>query len=312
MHTLICGSMAYDTIMVFQDQFKKHILPEKIHILNVAFLVPEMRREFGGCAGNIAYNLMLLGEQPRIMATVGDDFTNYTQRLANLGLSQAHIRHIPGSYTGQAFITTDLDDNQITAFHPGAMGMSHLNHVTDAKDISLGIVSPDGRDGMLQHAREFREAGIPWVFDPGQGMPMFSGEELLNFVAQADYVTVNDYEAQMLQDKTGKKIAELAKGKRAFIITRGGEGSTIYANGKEIIIPCAKPTALLDPTGCGDAYRAGLLHGIQQGWDWETTGRLSSLLGSLKIASRGGQNHAPSKDELTQLFKQQFGFAIML
>lgn len=312
MHTLICGSMAYDTIMVFQDQFKKHILPEKIHILNVAFLVPEMRREFGGCAGNIAYNLMLLGEQPRIMATVGDDFANYTQRLNTLSLSQAHIRHVPGSYTGQAFITTDLDDNQITAFHPGAMGMSHLNHVSDAKDISLGIVSPDGRDGMLQHAREFREAGIPWVFDPGQGMPMFSGEELLNFVAQADYVTVNDYEAQMLQDKTGKKIAELAKGKRAFIITRGGEGSTIYADGKEIIIPCAKPAALLDPTGCGDAYRAGLLHGIKKGWDWETTGRLASLLGSLKIASRGGQNHTPSKEDLERQFKQHFGFALTL
>jgi adenosine kinase len=312
MHTLICGSMAYDTIMVFQDQFKKHILPEKIHILNVAFLVPEMRREFGGCAGNIAYNLMLLGDQPRIMATVGDDFANYAKRLDTLGLTQAHIRHIPDSFTGQAFITTDLDDNQITAFHPGAMGMSHLNHVSDAKNITLGIVSPDGRDGMLQHAKEFREASIPWVFDPGQGMPMFSGDELLNFVAQADYVTVNDYEAQMLQDKTGKKIDELAKGKRAFIITRGGEGSTIYADGKEIIIPCAKPTALLDPTGCGDAYRAGLLHGIQQGWDWETTGRLASLLGSLKIASRGGQNHTLSKDELTQQFQQHFGFAIPL
>jgi adenosine kinase len=312
MHTLICGSMAFDTIMVFQDQFKKHILPEKIHILNVAFLVPEMRREFGGCAGNIAYNLKLLGEQPRIMATVGDDFSSYTVRLSQLSLSQVHIRHIPGSYTGQAFITTDLDDNQITAFHPGAMGMSHLNHVTDAKDISLGIVSPDGREGMLQHAQEFCEAGIPWVFDPGQGMPMFSGEELLNFVAQADYVTVNDYEAQMLQDKTGKKIEELAKGKRAFIITRGGEGSTIYADGKEINIPTAKPTALLDPTGCGDAYRAGLLHGIQKGWDWETTGRLASLLGSLKIASRGGQNHAPSKDELEQQFQRHFGFAITL
>jgi adenosine kinase len=312
MHTLICGSMAFDTIMVFQDQFKKHILPEKIHMLNVAFLVPEMRREFGGCAGNIAYNLKLLGEQPRIMATVGDDFSSYTVRLGQLGLSQAHIRHIPSSYTGQAFITTDLDDNQITAFHPGAMSMSHLNHVAEAKNISLGIVSPDGREGMLQHAREFHEAGIPWVFDPGQGMPMFSGDELLDFVAQADYVTVNDYEAQMLQDKTGKKIEELAKDKRAFIITRGGEGSTIYANGKEIIIPSAKPTALLDPTGCGDAYRAGLLHGIQQGWDWETTGRLASLLGSLKIASRGGQNHTLSRDELAQQFLQHFGFSIPL
>ena len=312
MHTLICGSMAYDTIMVFQDQFKKHILPEKIHMLNVAFLVPEMRREFGGCAGNIAYNLKLLGNNPLIMATVGDDFSNYALRLEKLGLSQAHIRHIPGSYTGQAFITTDLDDNQITAFHPGAMSFSERNHVSDAQKISLGIVSPDGRGGMMQHAREFHEAGIPWMFDPGQGLPMFGGEELLQFVAQADYVTVNDYEAQLLQDKTGKKIEALAKTVRAFIITRGSEGSIIYADGKEIIIPCAQPTALLDPTGCGDAYRAGLLHGIQQGWDWETSGRLGALLGALKIASRGGQNHAPTRDELMGLYKQHFGCDISL
>jgi adenosine kinase len=312
MHTLICGSMAYDTIMVFQDQFKKHILPEKIHMLNVAFLVPEMRREFGGCAGNIAYNLKLLGGHPLIMATVGDDFSTYALRLEKLGLTQAHIRHIPGSYTGQAFITTDLDDNQITAFHPGAMSFSEQNHVGDAKTVSLGIVSPDGRAGMLQHAREFHEAGIPWIFDPGQGMPMFSGDELLRFVEQADYVTVNDYEAQLLQDKAGRKIEELAKGKRALIITRGGEGSTIYADGKEILIPCAKPAALLDPTGCGDAYRAGLLYGIRQDWDWETTGRLASLLGTVKIASRGGQNHAPTGDELCALFQQHFGYGIKL
>jgi len=312
MHTLICGSMAYDTIMVFQDQFKKHILPEKIHILNVAFLVPEMRREFGGCAGNIAYNLKLLGGNPLIMATVGDDFSTYAMRLEKLGLTQAHIRHISGSYTGQAFITTDLDDNQITAFHPGAMGFSEQNHVGDAKTVSLGIVSPDGREGMLQHAREFHEAGIPWVFDPGQGMPMFSGDELLRFVEQADYVTVNDYEAQLLQDKTGKKTRELADGKRAFIITRGGEGSTIYSDGREINIPSAKPVALLDPTGCGDAYRAGLLYGIQQNWDWEITGRLASLMGALKIASRGGQNHAPTRDELMTLFRFNFELDIKL
>jgi len=312
MHTLICGSMAYDTIMVFPDQFKKHILPEQIHILNVAFLVPEMRREFGGCAGNIAYNLKLLGGSPLIMATVGDDFGPYAARLEKLGLPQQHIRPVEGSFTGQAFITTDLDDNQITAFHPGAMGFSERNHVGDAKRVSLGIVSPDGREGMLQHAREFREAGIPWVFDPGQGMPMFGGEELLRFVELADYVTVNDYEAQLLQDKTGRKLDELARGKRALVVTRGGEGSTIYADGKEIIIPCAQATELTDPTGCGDAYRAGLLHGIQQGWDWETTGRLASLLGTIKIASRGGQNHAPTRDELKTQFRQHFGFEVPL
>jgi adenosine kinase len=312
MHTLICGSMAYDTIMVFPDQFKKHILPEQIHILNVAFLVPEMRREFGGCAGNIAYNLKLLGGKPLIMATVGDDFGPYAARMEKLGLSQQHICHVPDSFTGQAFITTDLDDNQITAFHPGAMGYSEENSVADAKEVTLGIVSPDGRNGMLQHAREFHEAGIPFVFDPGQGMPMFGGEDLLNFVEQADYVSVNDYEAKMLQDKTGKTIDELAKRVRALIITLGAKGSVIYADGKETNIPAAAPKKVLDPTGCGDAYRAGLLHGIQQGWDWDTTGRLASLMGALKIASRGGQNHAPSREELVAQFKKHFAYSISL
>ncbi|MBK8569963.1 MAG: carbohydrate kinase family protein [Nitrosomonadales bacterium] len=312
MHTLICGSLAYDVIMVFNDQFKNHILPEQIHILNVSFLVPEMRREYGGCAGNIAYNLKLLGGNPLIMATVGDDFGPYTSRLDKLGLSQQYIRYVPDSFTGQAFITTDRDDNQITAFHPGAMGFSEQNHVYDAKGVTLGIVSPDGRAGMLQHAQEFHAAGIPFVFDPGQGMPMFSGDELLNFVKQADYVTVNDYEAKLLQDKTGKKIEELSKLTRAFVITLGAQGSLIYADGKEVRIPTPMAETLLDPTGCGDAYRAGLLHGIQQGWDWDTTGRLASLLGSLKIASRGGQNHKPTRDELSTLFQKNFGYSINL
>ncbi|MDO9101796.1 MAG: carbohydrate kinase family protein [Candidatus Nitrotoga sp.] len=312
MHTLICGSLAYDVIMVFNDQFKNHILPEQIHILNVSFLVPEMRREYGGCAGNIAYNLKLLGGNPLIMATVGDDFGPYTSRLDKLGLSQQYIRYVPDSFTGQAFITTDRDDNQITAFHPGAMGFSEQNHVYDAKGVTLGIVSPDGRAGMLQHAQEFHAAGIPFVFDPGQGMPMFSGDELLNFVKQADYVTVNDYEAKLLQDKTGKKIEELSKLTRAFVITLGAQGSLIYADGKEVRIPTPMAETLLDPTGCGDAYRAGLLHGIQQGWDWDTTGRLASLLGSLKIASRGGQNHKPTREELSTLFQKNFGYSINL
>lgn len=312
MNTLICGSMAYDTIMVFKDHFKKHILPEQIHILNVAFLVPEMRREYGGCAGNIAYNLQLLGGRPLIMATVGDDFAPYTARLEKLGLPQQYIRHVPGTFTGQAFITTDLDDNQITAFHPGAMGHSHLNHVADAQDVSLGIVSPDGRDGMMQHAEEFAEANIPFVFDPGQGIPMFSGNELLRLIGQADYLTANDYEARMLQDKTGKKLDELAGMVRALIVTLGPDGSMVYAGGKEIAIPTPKAPAVVDPTGCGDAYRAGLLYGIQQGWDWETTGRLASLMGALKIASRGGQNHKPSRQELMDLFQKHFGYAITL
>jgi len=312
MRTLICGSMAYDTIMVFPDHFKKHILPEQLHILNVAFLVPTMRREYGGCAGNIAYNLKLLGGNPQIMATVGDDFMPYAKRLEKLGISQKHIRHVADSFTGQAFITTDLDDNQITAFHPGAMGFSHQNKVGDAAEIVLGIVSPDGRDGMIEHAEQFVEAGIPFVFDPGQGMPMFSGDDLLRFIDQATYVTVNDYEAKLLQDKTGMTLAQIAERVTALIVTLGGDGSMIYANGKEIAIPTPKPASIVDPTGCGDAYRAGLLYGIQSGWDWETTGRLASLLGSIKIASRGGQNHAPTRDELKAQFQQHFGFALPL
>ena len=312
MHTLICGSLAYDIIMVFDDQFKNHILPEQIDILNVSFLVPDMRREYGGCAGNIAYNLNLLGGSPLIMATVGDDFDSYASRLDTLGLSQQHIRRIQGTFTGQAFITTDLDDNQITAFHPGAMGFSEQNQVLDAKEVALGIVSPDGRAGMLQHAHEFHAAGIPFMFDPGQGIPMFGSDELLNFVRQADYVAVNDYEAKLFQDKTGKTIEELSKLTRAFIVTLGAQGSIIYADGKEMRIPTPTATKLLDPTGCGDAYRAGLLCGIQKGWDWETTGRLASLLGSLKIASRGGQNHKQTREEIVTLFQQHFGYSISL
>jgi adenosine kinase len=312
MKTLICGSMAYDTIMVFPDQFRKHILPEQLHILNVAFLVPTMRREYGGCAGNIAYNLKLLGGQPLIMATVGDDFDPYAARLDRLELDRTHIRHVPGSFTGQAFITTDLDDNQITAFHPGAMGYSEQNRVDQAENVTLGIVSPDGREGMIQHARQFHEAGIPFVFDPGQGMPMFGGDDLLAFIEQATYVTVNDYEAKLLQDKTGKTLEEIAGKVKALIMTLGGEGSVILSGGKEIRIPGVKATEVLDPTGCGDAYRAGLLHGIQSGWDWETTGRLASLLGALKIASRGGQNHMPTREELCAQFRQHFGYDIVL
>ena len=312
MNALICGSMAFDTIMVFKDQFKKHILPEQIHILNVAFLVPEMRREYGGCAGNIAYNLHLLGGNPLIMATVGDDFGPYAKRLEKLSISQTHIRHVPDSFTGQAFITTDLDDNQITAFHPGAMGFSEQNKVAEAANVTLGIVSPDGRTGMIEHAEQFVEAGTPFVFDPGQGMPMFSGPDLLRFIDQATYVTVNDYEAKMLEEKTGKTLKEIATSVTALIVTLGADGSLIYTEGREIAIPTPKPAAIVDPTGCGDAYRAGLMYGIQRGWAWETSGRLASLMGSIKIASRGGQNHAPSRREIEVQFEQHFGFSITL
>lgn len=312
MQTLICGSLAYDTIMVFHDQFKNHILPDKIHILNVAFLVPDMRREFGGTAGNIAYNLNLLGGQPKIMATVGDDFIAYADWLNEHGLDMAHVRRIAGSFTAQAFITTDTDDNQITAFHPGAMNFSHENKVSDVAGVKLGIIAPDGRDGMFQHAREFRDAGVPFMFDPGQGMPMFSGDELLQFIDMADFMALNDYEAQLMQEKTGESIETLALRLKALIVTRGAKGSEIHADGKKVDIPCVAADDVVDPTGCGDAYRAGLLYGIVNGWDWLTTGRLASVMGSIKIASRGGQNHQPGREEIAALYRKAFGAEIVL
>ena len=304
MQTLICGSLAFDTIMVFPDKFKHHILPEKIHMLNVAFLVPEMRREFGGTAGNIAYNLRLLEDNPLIMATVGEDFGAYTAWLDSNNISSAHIKKIANSFTAQAFITTDTDDNQITAFHPGAMNESYQNSVNDAKGITLAIIAPDGRDGMFKHAQECFDAGIAFLFDPGQGLPMFNGEELLSFIEMADFLAVNDYEAQMLQDKTGLDLETLAAKVKAMIVTLGANGSHIYAEGQRFDIPPVKAEAVVDPTGCGDAYRAGLLYGIARGWDWPTCGRLASVMGAIKIASRGGQNHQPSKDEIEQIYTQ--------
>ena len=304
MHTLICGSLAFDTIMVFQDQFKNHILPDKIHALSVAFYVPEMRREFGGTAGNIAYNLQLLDGNPLIMATVGEDFGTYAQWLNKNQLNTSHIRTIPDSFTAQAFITTDTDDNQITAFHPGAMTESHQNSVNDAINVSLAIIAPDGRDGMFQHARECYEAGIPFMFDPGQGLPMFNGEELLYFIEMADYLAVNDYESQIIQDKTGLSLEQLAHKVKALIVTLGGSGSQIYADGQRYDIPCVKAAQLVDPTGCGDAFRGGLLYGIAKGWDWPTCGRLAATMGAIKIASRGGQNHAPSREDIEVIYTQ--------
>jgi adenosine kinase len=309
MRTLICGSIAYDTIMVFRDHFKNHILPDQIHILNVSFLVPDMRREFGGCAGNIAYSLKMLGGDPLIMATVGEDYQPYAYRMEKLRLSRAHVRQVPNAFTAQAFITTDLDDNQITAFHPGAMNFSHQNHISEARDVGLGIVAPDGREGMLQHAREFHEAGIPFIFDPGQGLPMFNGEELMNFIKHADYVAANDYEAKLLQERTGKSIEELSRLVKALVVTQGAQGSLVVVNGKSEIIPTVKPAQVVDPTGCGDAYRAGLLYGIANDFDWPTTGRLASLLGSIKIAQRGAQNHQFTRDEISLRFREAFGRA---
>lgn len=302
MKILICGSLAYDTIMVFPDQFKNHILADKIHKLSVAFLVPEMRREFGGTAGNIGYNLQLLEGQPHIMATVGDDFAPYHAWLEQNNIDAQHIKTIAGSYTAQAFITTDMDDNQITDFHPGAMQHAHANSVNDARDIKLAIIAPDGRDAMFQHAQECHDAGIPFMFDPGQGLPMFNGEELLHFIEMADYLAVNDYESQVIQDKTGLSLEQLAAKVKALIVTLGSEGSHIYADGQRHDIPCVKANALVDPTGCGDAYRAGLLYGIVRGWDWKACGRLASTMGAIKIASRGGQNHQPSRAEIENIY----------
>jgi adenosine kinase len=310
MSALICGSFAYDTIMVFNDYFKKHILPDKVHILNVSFLVPEMRREFGGCAGNIAYNLKLLGGDPLPMGTVGKDFGPYADWMDRHGLNRTHLKVLDDAYTGQAFITTDMDDNQITAFHPGAMGMSHLNKITDAKGVTLGIVSPDGRDGMIQHATQFAAAGIPFIFDPGQGMPMFDGKELLAFVEQATWVTLNDYEAQLMQERTGKTLEDLAKRVQALIVTRGAEGSHIYTNGSRLEIPVVPANEINDPTGCGDAYRAGLLYGLAHKMSWETTGRIAALIGAIKIEHHGTQNHGFSRDEFAARFKDSFGYSL--
>ena len=307
MPILVCGSLAFDTIMVFDDRFRDHILAEQIHILNVSFLVPEMRREFGGCAGNIAYNLKLLGEDPAIMATAGHDFDPYARRLEDLGLSQRHIRRLEDQYTGQAFITTDIEDNQITAFHPGAMSLSHLNRIADAPEATLGIVSPDGRQGMVEHARGFAAARVPFVFDPGQGLPMFSGGELLELIGLASVLTVNDYEARVIEQKTGRAMDAIARGLDAAVVTRGADGSTVLAGGQQIDVPAVKPDAVVDPTGCGDAFRAGLLYGMARGWEWKRAGELASLMGSIKVAHRGGQNHRPSRDEIARRLHERFG-----
>ena len=304
---LICGSVAYDTILIFPDRFKSHILPEKIHILNVSFLVPEMRREYGGCAANIAYGLKLLGDRGVPMATAGHDFGPYAERLRALGIPLDHVTVVPEAFTAQAYITTDLDDNQITAFHPGAMQYAHRNVVGAAEGIALGVVAPDGRQAMIEHAAQFAAAGIPFLFDPGQGLPMFGGEDLKTFVDQARWVAVNDYEWGLLQQKTGWSAADVAARVDALIVTRGADGSVIHTRDRTLEIPCAAARAVVDPTGCGDAYRAGLIHGLLHDLPWETTGRVASLMGALKIESRGPQNHHFTLAEFARRFEQTFG-----
>ena len=311
MSVLICGSMAYDHIMVFQDQFKNHILPDKVHILNVSFLVPEMRREFGGCAGNIAYNLNLLDTSLALpMATVGKDFESYAYWMDSHNINRKYIKVIEDAYTAQAFITTDLDDNQITAFHPGAMNHSQENNISDVSSCSLGIVSPDGRDGMLKHAQQFTEKNIPFIFDPGQGLPMFNGEELIQFIEQANWVTVNDYEWQMMKEKTGLSKKEITEKVEALIVTRGGEGSHIYTKKGLIEVPIVEPESISDPTGCGDAYRAGLLYGLVNNMDIEIAGKIASLMGSIKISCHGTQNHTFTIDEFMSQLESKFGYKI--
>ncbi|MDX1697787.1 MAG: carbohydrate kinase family protein [Thiohalobacterales bacterium] len=312
MSALICGSFAYDTIMVFHDRFKNHILPDKVHILNVSFLVPDMRREFGGCAGNIAYNLKLLGADPLPMGTVGQDFGPYAQWLDSRGIDRRFVRAVNNTFTAQAFITTDQDDNQITAFHPGAMDSAHLNSADDADGITIGIVSPDGRQGMLDHAEQFAASNIPFIFDPGQGLPMFDGDDLRGFIDKASWVSVNDYELQLMQERTGLSPHEIAQRVEALIVTLGGKGSHIYLQDQRIDIPAAPVAAVNDPTGCGDAYRAGILYGLMNELDWEVTGRIAALMGAIKIEQHGTQNHTFTAAEFVARYRESFEDELVL
>ena len=306
---LVTGSIAYDTIMVFPDRFKNHLLADQLHILNVCFLTPEMRREYGGTAGNIAYNLKLLEDSPLVMATVGDDIDPYLSRMKALDIDSTLLKRIPGEFTAQAFITTDLDDNQITAFHPGAMNRAHENSVQKSHGAGLAIIGPDGKLGMQQHARECAELGVPFLFDPGQGLPMFSAAEIDAFLEQADFVAVNDYEGKLLEEKSGRALEQIARGAKALFCTLGAKGSLVFENGRRHDVPSIAPEAVVDPTGCGDAYRAGLLYGMARGWDWPDCARLGSVMGAIKIANRGAQNHAPSRDEIERRFRQGFGYS---
>jgi adenosine kinase len=310
MAALVCGSLAYDTVMVYPGRFRDQILPDKIHLLNVSFMVPTLRRNFGGCAGNIAYNLRLLECDGHAMGAVGHDFGPYRQWMLDNGMSMRFVQVIESEYTAQAYITTDLDANQLTAFHPGAMSHSWRQEVPTDGGISIGVLAPDGREGMLAHAAQFADAGIPFVFDPGQAMTLFGGKELGTFIEQASWVTVNDYEGQLLQERTGLTTRELAARVRAYVVTQGAQGSVVYAAGRRVEIPAVKPAAVVDPTGCGDAYRAGLVFGLMRDLDWETTGRVASLMGAIKIATVGTQNHRFSMDEFEERFHGTFQYRL--
>jgi adenosine kinase len=291
MPALICGSLAFDTIMTFEGRFAEQIMPEQLHILNVSFLVPGLRREYGGCAGNIAYSLTQLGGAALPMATVGNDGLDYVAHLRNKGISTEFIRELTDTYTAQAMIMTDRDNNQITAFHPGAMSQAHLSEITARSDIKLGIISPDGRDAMLQHAAQFKAASIPFMFDPGQGLPMFNGEELLHFVEQATWVTVNDYEGRMLSERTGLDSSEISRLVEGLVVTLGAQGCEVWVDGQMTHVPPVKATQLVDPTGCGDAFRGALLFGLEKGWSLVQCCELGNRVGAHKIATPGCQNY---------------------
>ncbi len=304
---VISGSVAYDTIMVFDGHFKDHILPERVHILNVSFLTPRLKREFGGCAANIAYNLRGIGGEPVVVATIGHDGGDCLERLRQLGVDVSHVQQLPDHFTAQAFITTDLADNQITAFHPGAMALAHTASALDSLPVACGIVAPNGKQAMIRHAEEFSRAGVPFLFDPGQGLPMFDGAELRTLIESATAVTLNDYECQLMCQRTGWDERAISERVGALIVTRGGEGSLLFQGQERIVIPPARVTDPVDPTGCGDAYRGGLLFGMARGWDWLRCAQLGSVLGAVKIESQGAQNHVVDRDTVAQRFAQAYG-----
>ena len=308
MSVLVCGSVAFDNIMFFEEHFKNHILPDQIDILSVAFLVPKMRRQFGGCAGNIVYGTKLLEHNTYAMATVGQDFLPYAEWMDKHGISREYVTTVDGEYTACAFVITDKGGNQITAFHPGAMNHCDINSIPDDAGISLGLISPECKRGMIEHAQQFKSAGIPFIFDPGQGLPMFGEQELITFIDQSDWVTCNEYESKMLCERSGKSLAQIAQNLRALIVTHGGDGSQIYCNNEVIEIPIAVPRAVVDHTGCGDAYRAGLIYGITRKLDWKTTGHIAALMGAFKIECDGGQRYHFTLDEFWGRFKDAFGY----
>ncbi len=310
MAALICGSLAYDTVMVYPGRFRDQILPDRIHLLNVSFMVPTLRRYFGGCAGNIAYNLCLLGTDGHAMGAVGRDFGPYRDWMIANGMSQKFVRVFDDEYTAQAYITTDLDANQLTAFHPGAMNQSWQLEVPRDAGIQVGVLAPDCREGMIAHASQFAHAGIPFVFDPGQAMTQFGREELESFIELATWVTVNDYEGQLLQERTGLSTADIAARVKAYLVTQGSQGSVIHIGGRSLAIPAVRAAQVVDPTGCGDAYRAGVLYGLVRGLDWDTTGRVASLLGALKIATAGTQHHRFTLDEFKERFHDAFEYRL--